>query len=280
VTAALSPADFAAYARRFEWYRKVRPMALASVCLRLFAPPDRRRVVELASGLKLWLDPVSILGRDIAADGTFEPETAAILDAELKPGDAFIDIGANEGVFSAHAGRIVGASGKVIAVEPQQRLREVIETNLRLNDLGQAVVFSRAVGEASGVVKDFKLYPEMNSGASSFVRGPRSGAKRVPVQFVSPEDILAEAKVDHADLVKVDVEGYEGRVIDALLPLIRAGRIRKLLVDYHAPVLKQSGINPADLHHRLVDGRMVYASATAPPLSGYHLYRLAATISA
>ncbi len=280
MTPALSLADFAAYARRFEWYRKVRPMALASACLRLFSPADRRRVVAMQSGLKLWLDPVSILGRDIAATGTFEPETAAIFDTELKTGDVFVDIGANEGVFSAHAGRIVGSSGKVVAVEPQQRLREVIEKNLKLNEVLQAVVISRAVGEASGVVKDFKLYPEMNSGASSFIRGPRSGAKHVPVQFIAPEDILTEANVHHADLVKVDVEGYEARVINALLPLIRTGRIRKLLVDFHAPVLKQSGVDPADLHRRLLGEGMAYASPEPPPLSGYHLYRLAATMPA
>jgi FkbM family methyltransferase len=276
----LSPAEFAAYARRFEWYRKVRPMALASMCLNLFAAKDRRRVVILRSGLKLWLDPVSILGRDIAAHGEFEPETAAILDAELAPGDVFVDIGANEGVFSAYAGRIVGQAGKVIAVEPQQRLRGIIEANLKLNDIARGIVISRAVGEASGVVKDFKLYPEMNSGASSFLRGPRSGAKQVPVQFVSPEDILNEARVDRADLVKIDVEGFEARVIDVLLPLLRAGRIRKLLVDYHAPVLRQFGIDAADLHRRVLAERMEYASTAPPPLSGYHLYRLAATMPA
>ena len=48
-------------------------------------------------------------------------ETVAIFNSELASGQVVLDIGANEGVFSALCGKIVGKDGLVIAIEPQSR---------------------------------------------------------------------------------------------------------------------------------------------------------------
>jgi hypothetical protein len=46
----------------------------------------------------------------------------------------FVDVGANEDVYCAVTGKIVGEEGSVVAIEPQAGLRGIIEINCRLND--------------------------------------------------------------------------------------------------------------------------------------------------
>src|ERR1700757_5463861 len=48
--------------------------------------------------------------------GTWEPDLAAFLRRRLRPGDTFIDVGANVGYMSALASRLVGPHGAVVAI--------------------------------------------------------------------------------------------------------------------------------------------------------------------
>jgi hypothetical protein len=73
---------------------------------------------------------------------------------------------------------------------------------------------------------------------------------------VSPETVLSDIGARRFDFVKVDVEGFEHRVVDALLPLIRKGRVGKLLLDYHASILAAHGVEARTIHAALLDAGM------------------------
>lgn len=248
---------------------------VAGIIARLFGPNDRRRVVTTADGLRLHLDPLSHIGETVLGTGSFEPETAAIFAREIRAGDAVLDVGANEGYFSALAAKLAGPGGFIAAVEPQQTLRAVIEKNLQLNDAGRFLIFSSAMGEPDGTTAAINVFPALNNGATSFVRRPRWSWRTEPVTFVSMETILAQSAVEKFDFVKIDVEGFENKVVDAMLPGIRAGKVRTLLLDYHASILRQAGVNPAATHRALLDTGM-HADAVPDPLDGYVLYQRSA----
>ena len=264
----------AAIRRRCGWLFRIRPQSMATPLFKLFSPYERRMIARV-DGLSLFLDPLSHLAGTILSEGTFEADTAAIFRAGIKPGDTVLDIGANEGFFSALAARLAGPAGTVIAVEPQQRLQDVLRINLALNGTGTTHVCQCAIGAESGGTVELSLAPPGNTGSSSILNRYRwgGGVERVPVRSV-PE-ILDELAIDRVDFVKVDVEGYESQVVPSLMPLLEAGRIGTLLLDYHAAILQAAGVDPRMLHAAIVGANYEPVSREDATFSGYILYRQA-----
>lgn len=229
---------------RVRRLRRLRPTVLASFVLGLLA---HRRIID-AEGLRVLIDPTTHLGDEILSTGTYEPETVRLFRENIRAADSVLDIGANEGFFSALAASLVGPEGTVLAVEPQARLHEVLEINLALNATGRTRIIKRVVGESDNASHRIWLFPISNTGASSLVSRYRFGAKSQEVREITPLTILAEAGLAHFDFVKIDVEGYEPEVVRSLEPLMRAGKVRTLLLDYHAAILANRGIDPAATH--------------------------------
>ena len=133
-------------AQRYGWIQGIKPKTLASRLGSLLLSQDRRRVVGTRMGIRLYLDPLSHLGQQILRYGVYEPKTYDIVRSRLRPDDVFVDVGANEGVSSAVAGKIVGEQRAVVAIEPQAGVRGIIEINCRLNDLQQWYIYTLGLG--------------------------------------------------------------------------------------------------------------------------------------
>jgi FkbM family methyltransferase len=106
--------------------------------------------------------------------------------------------------------RHVGAGGKVIAIEPHPVPHARLAFNRAASGFTQVVLVAAAAGPADG-----ELMIETdgdNLGASHIVSGKGSGnAIRVP--SLRLQRILGDAGVDHVDALKIDVEGFEDRVL-------------------------------------------------------------------
>jgi len=237
-----------------KWRRlcNMKPRRLGAFLVQAFGPWDHRRIVTVEMGLRLYLDPFTTLGQEVLLDGAYEPETVEVFRRKLGPGKVFLDVGANEGFYSALAGRLVGASGKVLAVEPQQKCRDLIEINLRINEISWARVYSNAMGGEDGETGQLFSYTPVNTGLSSVVSRYHSTVGVEEFRFISPETILRDGEADRFDLVKVDVEGFEQEVVLSLLPHIQAGQVRALLLEYHPTLLAPRNISPMSVHNTIV----------------------------
>src|SRR5260370_7902570 len=70
----------------------------------------------------------------------------------LRPGDGFVDVGANIGALSLAASSIVGQNGHVFAVEAHPRTVEYLRGNVRLNEAENVRIIHAAVGDREGIV--------------------------------------------------------------------------------------------------------------------------------
>ena len=106
--------------------------------------------------------------------------------------------------------RHVGAAGKVIAIEPHPVTHARLAFNRAASDFAQVTLVAAAAGDSDG-----ELMIETdgdNLGASHIVTGePAANAIKVP--SLRLQRILDEAGVSHVDALKIDVEGYEDRVL-------------------------------------------------------------------
>jgi FkbM family methyltransferase len=217
---------------------RIRPAPLSSFIKAALGV--RRIVVETKEG-KMWLDPASEFGQRMLALGTYEPGTISVLRQVLKPGGTFADVGANEGFFSLLASRIVGPAGRVLAVEPQQRLQEVLRRNFALNGAGNVTVTASAVSDAEGVA-ELNLAPSMNTGASSFTARTRYRLKRQSVPTETLAEIVRKWGVERVDLVKMDIEGWEYEAILGSRALFSERRVGAIVLELHDDHLRRRGL--------------------------------------
>jgi FkbM family methyltransferase len=190
-----------------------------------------------AAGIWLRLNPRT--GGDVL-EGTGEPEVQRTLQELIVPGMTFYDVGANIGIFSMLAARLVGPSGHVAAFEADPeivvRLREHVERNQFswVNVNGNAVwseprevLFARA---------DPAISPDR--GLGHVVEFAEKDTIRVDA--VSLDDYARTSKAP--DFIKCDVEGTEvevfrgaQRLLAEKRPLIlcemHSGENRRILSD-------------------------------------------------
>ena len=137
-------------------------------------------------------------------------EELEFLRAHAPRGGVFVDVGANVGTYAMALARQVGSGGKVIAIEPHPVTHARLAFNRAASGFTQVDLVAAAAGPSDG-----ELLIETdgdNLGASRIVSGEPTGhAIRVP--SLRLQRILGDAGVDHVDALKIDVEGFEDRVL-------------------------------------------------------------------
>lgn len=205
-----------------------------------------RREERSIAGFTLWLDPASNFGYRLLKDGCYEPDMTSAIFNLLGEDDTFIDIGGNEGWFSLIAASKVGVRGRVLCVEPQERLWPVILRNFSLNSLAQSILIPVAIGQ-EGVLAEMTLTPSINTGSSSIIPTRRFW-KRQQVLCRSLDSICDSYCQDYVRLIKMDVEGYELMALLSASRSLTSQRIRNILIEIHPQQLMKLKQNPSQVH--------------------------------
>jgi FkbM family methyltransferase len=147
---------------------------------------------ESSLGVGLWVDA-----------GKYENEVLREIERWLRPGDTFVDVGANVGLFSVLAAGIVGESGTVVAVEPHPRVHRFLTENLALNSLQRVKTHQVAVGAEAGTA--------FLSDRHADDQNALAATGTLAVSVVRLDSLLGD--VPHIRVLKIDVEGHELEVL-------------------------------------------------------------------
>lgn len=134
----------------------------------------------------------------------------------VPPGGTFIDIGANFGFYSLIAQRLVGSTGKVIAIEPNPVMTKRLKVNLALNGIDTVKLLEVAVGEQEGHAA--ANTDAGNHGIVGFGQGASEKTDALSVPMVPLTTLLEREGVNAIDMLKIDIEGFEDR---AMMPFLR-----------------------------------------------------------
>jgi FkbM family methyltransferase len=158
------------------------------------------------------------VGRSLDQCGEWARSELELLGALLKPGDTVVDVGANLGTHAVFFAQRVGPTGAVVAFEPQRVVHQLLATNATLNGVTWLRAMHAAVGDAPGSL----VVPDIDYAAQGNFGGLRLGdwAQGEPVPVVTLDSLGLRA----CALVKIDVEGMEGAVLDGARALLSASR--------------------------------------------------------
>ncbi len=134
----------------------------------------------------------------------------SFLRAHTPDRGVFVDIGANVGTYALTLARKVGKNGTVIAVEPHPVAYARLAFNRAASDLSQVKLLAAAAGAANGEL--LMETDAANLGASHVASG-QSGGHTFRVPAFTLQQILSDAGVAKVDALKIDVEGFEDRVL-------------------------------------------------------------------
>jgi FkbM family methyltransferase len=207
-----------------------RKVALADYCL-FVSPGDRE------------------IGAKIASGHAYEPYVESVIRRVLKPGDTFLDVGANIGYFTALAAFLVGPEGRVIAFEPLDANVQLIHAMIWENRFRNITVFPFAASsEARLVAMGSQIF---SSNAGIVDRAVGQQRPRTLAQSQRIDDLLATT--ERIDVAKFDIEGHEIHAWRGAANLLAKHRPH-VLTEFHPKCIRDNtGLDPAQYLSMLLD---------------------------
>lgn len=199
-------------------------------------------------------DTFSVAPRDFGvtlelhATGGYEEGTRRFCFEYLKPGMTFIDIGAHVGLYSVPAARRVGPAGRVLAFEPDDINRAMLQQNIQRNGVEGVEVFSCGICDRDGRLPFHRS--EFNSGDHQLFHEGR-GRRSHEIEVARLDSVLQRTG-GPVHLVKMDVQGAEARVLAGMEQVFAANHAMALIVELSPWMLRDIGDDPRDLLDGLV----------------------------
>lgn len=167
--------------------------------------------------------------------GIYEPETSRFIAAHLRPGDTFWDLGANAGYHTLMAARAVGATGRVIAVEPDPGTCEILRGQVELNGFGNCTIVQAAVSDRAGSTRLVRRASDPRGNALEQIDNPAIDNKEgdvVEVPSLTMDELSRRYPLPR--LIKMDIEGAEILALPGGRTLLASPeRPERLLVAFH-----------------------------------------------
>ncbi len=200
-----------------------------------------RRKTAVVHGFTIELDAEDSLG--LSLFGTYEPEETALVESIVKPGQFVVDLGACIGYYTLLLSKLVGPTGRVIALEPAPDTCAILRRNIARNGLTNITVVNAAAGESSRPGQLFLSQNRMDYHTES-----HAGGRSVPIDIIALDDYLQENVT--IDFVKMDIQGAEPVALRGMKCTLARSPSVRVLTEYWPDGIRRAGGDPqAFLEH-------------------------------
>lgn len=194
----------------------------------------RPRVLAEVHGVTMELDPSeNVDGQLLFQPHLYDRRELAALAGHLRAGDTFVDVGAHIGLYSLFAASRVGPRGRVVAFEADPVNASLLRANV-LRNAGPAAIVT--VVEAGVSDHDETLRLGLNTtgnrSGNSFLA---EGSEGVEVRCRPLGELLEDARVERVDAMKMDIEGFEHRVLERFFDDAAEGLWPRMLILEYQP---------------------------------------------
>jgi len=153
---------------------------------------------------------------------THEPNIVKLITELCQPGMRVLDIGAHVGYFSLLFSVRVGPTGHVTTLEPNPQNFSKIGAMVNANGLTNIEVCALAASDENGTV-DF-VTEETGQMGHIISGGVGGNTGIVTVRAVRVDSLCEQLRLDHIDLIKLDIEGAEAKALMGMAGLLARSR--------------------------------------------------------
>lgn len=190
----------------------------------------RRQIcVKTKYGSVFCCDPDEYIGMNVLRHGFYESEVIEALRPSAKSGGVYWDVGSNFGLHAVTAA-VEFPDMQVAAFEPVDSLRALLEKHACLNKVNLRLS-ALALSDSSG---SFELYvPPLGAGGRATLCRDYAGPdwRRVTVTTARADELILSGELPMPNLMKVDVEGAEVKVLSGFGDLLSDPRLRAVVIE-------------------------------------------------
>ncbi len=180
------------------------------------------------NGINYELDLLEVIDSQMFYMGSREPDTSKTLELLCCKRDIVIDIGANVGSHTLPMADLVGTAGQVYAFEPVPWAIKKLKRNLILNNFKNIFIEQVALSDEnnSGVEMEFRASFKIEAGQGVDKQGKINQdwwreCERVMTKMQTLDSYVQECGLARVNLIKLDVDGFEGKVIRGALNTLK-----------------------------------------------------------
>jgi len=192
-------------------------------------------------------------------DNAWEKYKTDLFIKEVSRGMIIVDVGANIGYYTLIAANLVGPEGAVYAFEPEPTNYDLLCKNIKVNGYTNITAINKAVSNKTG--KAILYYEKERIVNPSFSKSnvlsvgdanKKRNVGALEVETVSMDEYFEKALIDlsNINVIKVDVEGAEGLMIDGSEMILMNDNLT-LFLEFWPEGLKKLGSDPLKLVQKL-----------------------------
>jgi FkbM family methyltransferase len=214
-----------------------------------FVPSTKGELqASLPFGMTLRMPPGYRDARTVAV-GLFQHDETRLFERLAHPGMTVVDVGAYAGYFTLLGARLVGASGRVVAFEPEPEAFQYLLGNVEANDCRNVVAVRKAVsdGASTATLMRDPVGPE------SFLTNSTDPGQGVLVETISLDEYFEEQNWPAVHLIKMNIEGWELPALKGMRELSKRNPALQLIIEFNPMAMTRGGISREELGRTLAE---------------------------
>ena len=211
---------------------------LRRIYLHFHWPASGKAEVEMPWGIPIEVNLHDAIGNEIFKQRIFDLGVSECAWRLLAPGDQVVDAGANIGYMTMLFAARVGEAGVVHSFEPHPQVCALLRRNVDRIDhngnAGRVVVHDCALADTRGEAQLIETdYFAINEGTARLAGTAEVDTGSIQAHRVSVETLDGLFPTESFALLKIDVEGFEAKVLKGAERLLSARRVRHVIYEDH-----------------------------------------------
>ena len=211
--------------------------SLANACLKAVIPAKLQR-----HGATIVLNPGDPVISGALTFNVYEKTETEFILRVCRPGMNFLDIGANVGYYTALALTKLEGKGSIVCLEPDPVTFHFLQKTIAENPHREIVKpLQKAASDHSGVMT---LYTSLDNRGDNRLYANELAQDSVQVEVITIDQVAEELALPYFDFIKIDVQGYEGRVLKGMRATLRNAPRTLLISEFWPYGLECAGTKP------------------------------------
>ena len=191
----------------------------------------------------LFLNPNDPVVSGAIFFNVYEKSESHFIKSICFEGMNILDIGANIGYYTALFSQLAGDKGSVIAIEPDLESYKYLSKSINSFNYKNVLSFHLA---ASDIKQKLPLFISKENRGDNRLYSTNQKRNSIMVDCLTVDELLEENKMENLDLIKIDVQGYEPKVLKGMLKIVRSSKKLMLLSEFWPKGILQAGESPKE----------------------------------